>query len=204
MANVTAGEKIFITSAAGGVGTMLVQLAKLAGMDVYGSASTGKLALIKELGATPIDYTTEDVANRVHQLSGGGVDVSIDLAGGSSAALNALRIGGRLISVGSLSLRDKNPLQMLAGLFGMIYISFRNPRKKVKFLGSLPTIVKNDPDWYRETLTILFELALKKKLKVIIGKCLPLTEAAQGHLMLESGTVIGKIVLEVRTDPEII
>jgi NADPH2:quinone reductase len=197
MAKIKTGEKILITSAAGGVGTMLVQLAKLAGLDVYGSASTGKLALVKELGATPLDYTTENVAEHVYQLSSVGVDVAIDLAGGSPSALNALRNGGRLISVGSLSLRNKNPIQMLAGIFGMIIQAIKNPKKKMEFLGSLPPLVEKSPEWYRETLSLLFDLVAEKKLKVIIGKRLPLTQAALGHRILESGAVSGKIVLEI-------
>ncbi len=197
VAKIKAGEKILITSAAGGVGTMLIQLARLVGLEVYGSASTEKLALVKELGATPINYKTEDIAARTCQLSGGGVDVVVDLAGGSPAALNALRNGGRLTSVGSLSLKDKSPLQMLGALLGTITQSLRNPKKKMEFFGSLPPMVEKNPKWYRETLSLLFELVAVKKLVVVIAKRLPLTEAAQGHSLLESGAISGKIVLEV-------
>ena len=86
---------------------------------------------------------------------------------------------------------------MLAGLFGTVYRSLTNPKKKIQFYGSLPPLVEKDPDWYRATLSLLFDLVTEKKLKVIIGKRLPLTEAAQGHSLLESGTVSGKIVLKI-------
>jgi NADPH:quinone reductase-like Zn-dependent oxidoreductase len=155
------------------------------------------LTLVQELSATPINYKTEDVAARVRQLSGSGADVVIDLAGESSVALNSLRDGGRLISVGSLSLKDKSPMQMLAGLFGTVYRSITNPKKKTQFFGSLPPLVEKDPDWYRATLSLLFDLVVEKKLKVVIGKRLSLTEAAQGHSILESGALSGKIVLEI-------
>ncbi|HNB42398.1 MAG TPA: zinc-binding dehydrogenase [Anaerolineales bacterium] len=196
-AKIKAGEKILITGAAGGLGTMLIQLAKLAGLDVYGSASTGKLTLVQELGATPLDYKTEDIPARIQQLSNGGVDVVIDLAGESSAALSSLCDGGRIITVGSLSMKDKSPMQMLAGLFGTVYRSLMNPKKKIKFFGSLPPMVEKDPAWYRATMSKLFNLVVEQKLKVIIAKRLPLIEATQGHALLESGTVSGKIVLEI-------
>jgi NADPH:quinone reductase-like Zn-dependent oxidoreductase len=196
VAKIKAGEKILITGAAGGLGTMLIQLAHLAGLEVYGSASSGKLTLVQELSATPINYKTEDVAAQVRQLSGGGVDVVIDLAGESSVALNSLRDGGRIISVGSLSFKNKSPIQMLAGLFTTVYRSLTNPKKKIRIFGSLPPMAEKDPDWYRATLSMLFNLVAEKKLKVIIGKRLPLTEAAQGHALLESGTISGKIILE--------
>lgn len=197
VAKIKAGEKILITGAAGGLGSMLIQLAKLAELEVYGSASTEKLTLVKELGATPIDYKTEDVAEKTRQFSGGGMDVVIDLVGGSPAALNALRNGGRLTSVGSLSLKDKSPLQTLGGLLGTVIQSIRNPKKKMQFFGSLPPMVKTNPEWYHETLCLLFELVAEKKIQVVIAKRLPLTETAQGHTLLESGAISGKIVLDV-------
>ncbi|MFN8382036.1 MAG: medium chain dehydrogenase/reductase family protein [Anaerolineales bacterium] len=197
IAKIKAGEKILITGAAGGLGTMLIQLAKLAGLEVYGSTSTGKLNLVRELGVMPLDYKADDVAEKVRQLSGGGVDVVIDLVGEASEALNALRNGGRLTFVGSLSLKDKNPIQMLGGLLSTVIQSIRNPKKKIVYLGSLPPMVEKDPEWYRKTLELLFNLVAEKKLKVVIAKRMPLTEAAQGHAILESGAVSGKIVLDV-------
>jgi NADPH:quinone reductase-like Zn-dependent oxidoreductase len=85
---------------------------------------------------------------------------------------------------------------MLASLFGTIFQSITNPQKKLGFFGSLPPMVEKDPEWYRETLTLLFNLVFEKKLKVVIGKRMPLIQAAQGHSALESGTERGKIVLE--------
>jgi NADPH:quinone reductase-like Zn-dependent oxidoreductase len=196
VAKIRAGEKILVTSAAGGLGTLLVQLAKQAGLEVYGTASTGKLALVRELGATPIDYKTEAVAARVHQLAGG-VEVVIDTVGGSPTTLEALRNGGRLVSVGSLSLKDKHPLQMLGSLVGTVSQTVRNPGKKMIFFGSLPPLVEKNPLWYRETLSLLLDLAAEKKLQVVIGRRLPLAQAAQGHALLEAGAVSGKIVLEI-------
>jgi NADPH:quinone reductase-like Zn-dependent oxidoreductase len=196
VAKVRAGEKILVTSAAGGLGTLLIQLAKLAGLEVYGSASTGKLGLVSTLGATPIDYRAGDVAAQVQQLSGG-VEVIIDTVGGSPSGLKALRNGGRLVAVGSLSFKDKSPLQMLGSLIGTGLQAAQNPGKKMLYFGSLPPFAEKNLQWYRETLDLLLGLAAEKKLKVILGQRLPLSEAAQAHALLEAGAVSGKIVLEV-------
>ncbi len=58
-------------------------------------------------------------------------------------------------------------------------------------------MVETNPEWYHETLCLLFELVAEKKIQVVIAKRLPLTETAQGHTLLESGAISGKIVLDV-------
>jgi NADPH:quinone reductase-like Zn-dependent oxidoreductase len=67
--------------AAGGVGTALLQLGGLQGLEMYGTASAGKHDLVSGLGATPIDYKAEDFVERVRALSGEGVDAVFDVAG---------------------------------------------------------------------------------------------------------------------------
>lgn len=195
---VKAGEKLFVTSAAGGVGTMAVQLAKLAGLDVYGSASTGKLPLVKELGAAPIDYKTEDVIARVRELSGGGVDVIMDMAGNNEINLfDALSDkGGRILMVGAVAFVGMNPRTMFKKFVGSYARSIFSRKEKFSFFGDLPTIATKDPQWYQQALSTLFNLAVNGQLKVIIGKRLPMREIGQGHRLLESGAVSGKIVLE--------
>ncbi|HEX4206038.1 MAG TPA: zinc-binding dehydrogenase, partial [Ktedonobacteraceae bacterium] len=84
IAKVKPGQSILVYGAAGGVGTALLQLSKLAGLRVYGTASASKLELIKQLGATPLDYKSEDVVARVRTLAGGGVDAVFDGIGGCS------------------------------------------------------------------------------------------------------------------------
>ena len=64
------------------------------------------------------------------------------------------------------------------------------------YFGSLPPFVEKNPQWYHETLGLLLGLAAEKKLQIVIGQRLPLTQTAQGQALLESGAVSGKIVLE--------
>lgn len=99
------GETLLVLGAAGGVGLAAVELAKVMGAKVIAAASTPeKLALCKRYGADEtINYTTEDLRERVKEITGGqGVDVAYDPVGGVSgvAAFRSLRPGGRFLVVG--------------------------------------------------------------------------------------------------------
>ncbi len=74
---------ILVHGAAGGAGTALPQLGKLAGLEMYGTASKSNHELVSALGATPIDYRTEDFVERIRSLTGDGVDVVVDPVGGA-------------------------------------------------------------------------------------------------------------------------
>lgn len=96
------GERILVHGAAGGVGTAMLQLGRLQGLDMYGTASAGKHDLVRELGATPIDYKSEDFVERIRSLTGNGVDAVFDAVGGENAVRSwkTLRRGGRLVVYG--------------------------------------------------------------------------------------------------------
>ena len=106
-ARIEAGEWVVVLGAAGGVGLAAVELATLLGARVVAAASTSaKLALCAERGALAgVDYTTEDLKERIKELTGGGAAVVIDPVGGPAAeqALRALRWGGRFVTVGFAS-----------------------------------------------------------------------------------------------------
>ena len=102
-AGIRSGERILVQGAAGGVGTALLDLGKLAGLEMYGTASKYNHELVSALGATPIDYRTEDFVERIRNLTGDGVDVVFDTIGGARQlwrSYRALRKGGRLVWFG--------------------------------------------------------------------------------------------------------
>ena len=102
-ANVRSGERILVHGAAGGVGSALLELGKLAGLEMYGTASKYNHELVSALGATPIDYRTEDFVERIRSLTGDGVDAVFDPIGGARQiwrSYRALRKGGRLVWFG--------------------------------------------------------------------------------------------------------
>jgi NADPH:quinone reductase-like Zn-dependent oxidoreductase len=102
LAQVKRGEKILVHGAAGGVGIALLQLGKLAGLELYGTASKRNHGRVMSLGATPIDYTTEDFVERIFTLTGDGVDAVFDPIGGThlNRSFKTLRKGGCLVAYG--------------------------------------------------------------------------------------------------------
>jgi NADPH:quinone reductase-like Zn-dependent oxidoreductase len=111
VAKVKSGERILVYGAAGGVGTAMLQLGRLAGLQMYGVASSSKQELVKQLGATPLDYKQEDIVARVNELTGDGVDAVFDGIGGAHLAqsFRTLRKGGRLVAFGISSIPAGTP-----------------------------------------------------------------------------------------------
>jgi NADPH2:quinone reductase len=109
-ANVRSGERILVHGAAGGVGSALLELGRLAGLEMYGTASRYNHELVSALGATPIDYRTEDFRERIRSFTGDGVDVVFDPIGGARQlwrSYRALRRGGRLVWFGVAATKKK-------------------------------------------------------------------------------------------------
>jgi NADPH:quinone reductase-like Zn-dependent oxidoreductase len=91
-----------IHGAAGGVGTALLQLGRLAGLEMYGTCSSRSAPAVSDLGCIPIDYEHRDFAEEIHRLASEGVDVVFDPIGGTHLwqSRKALRPGGRVVGYG--------------------------------------------------------------------------------------------------------
>lgn len=99
-----------------------------------------------------------------------------------------------MIAIGGLSLSNQSLLGLLFAILGGTIQVILTPGKRATFYGDLPTKVRHDNAWYRETLTRLFNLLAEGKVRAVVGQRLPLVEAARGHQLIESGAVSGKIV----------
>lgn len=100
-ANIQAGQKVLVQGGSGGVGHMVVQLAKALGAEVFATAGTEKLTLVRKLGATAIDYTQTSIEQYVQEYTRGhGFDIIYDTVGGPTleASLGAARHYGRIVS----------------------------------------------------------------------------------------------------------
>ena len=198
MAEVQSGERILAHGAAGGVGSALVQLGSLAGLEVYGTASAHNHDLVGSLGATPIDYRNQDFVARVRELTGDGVDVVFDVIGGGRQlwrSYRALRKGGRLVMLGMAGAVKGGikliPLSML--VVGLVKIL---PNGKTAPLGpGMETYPKEHLDWYRNSLAEFFDLATTGKMRPVIAERFPLREASRAHEFMERGGYAGKVVL---------
>jgi NADPH2:quinone reductase len=182
------GKRVLVTAAAGGVGSLLVQLAKRQGTrQVIAVASTEeKRDLSLSLGADlAIDYGEVDWADTVKSETGGrGVDVIYDTVGGAvtKAALRALAPGGELVfaALGRFDL-DKIDLDQLF---------LQN--QSLKGFSLLPLL---SPENIRYDLEELYELAVSHRINVLQGGQFPLQEACKAHEAIERRAVSGKIVL---------
>ena len=212
-AKVSPGQRALIHGAAGGVGTALLQLGRLAGLEMYGTCSARGAAAVTELGGTPIDYQHQDFVEEIRRLTGDGVDAVFDPIGGKHlwASREALRPGGRVVGYGLLtSLRGKN---LASGRPGRrrrfrgtarfaLYIAggwiLPGRRRVVPY--SIQTLKRLKPEMFRSDLIALFDLLKHEQIKPVIAHRFTLSEARQAHELLEKGGVVGKIVL-VRDNP---
>ena len=192
VAKVKAGDKVLLIGASGGVGTALLQLGKLAGLKIYGTASPAKFNVLTELGAIPLDYHCQDYVEAILHLETGGVDFVFDGVGGKEGehGLDALRRGGKLVGYAV-------PVGLGSLFLNMIKIAITNllPNgKSVAFYG-ITMLYMRDKKPFMEDLALLFDLLAEGKIKPIITTQLPILEAKKANELLESGKVSGNIVL---------
>lgn len=192
------GERLLIHGAAGGVGTALVELARLAGLDTYGTAAARDQDFVAALGATPIDHEHEDFVARIRQLTGDGVDIVIDPVGGAMHLLRSYRVlrrGGRLVWLGSAATETQGLRVGPLSFAVTSALKLMPGRRRVPSCPIIDTYARANPGWYRPTLTGLLASVATGALTPVIGERIPLVEAARAHHVLESGSHRGKIVL---------
>jgi NADPH:quinone reductase-like Zn-dependent oxidoreductase len=191
VAKVKAGDRALIIGASGGVGTALLQMGKLAGLKMYGTASASKQQVVAELGASPIDYHTQDFVKVIGQVEPGGLDFVFDGMGGEigERGMKALRRGGKLVGYAA-------PTSLATILLGAIKMASVNlfSGRSAEFYG-ITALYMMDKKPFMEDLPLLFGLLEQGKIKPIITHKLPILEARQANELLEGGKVSGNIVL---------
>ncbi len=190
------GQRLLVHGAGGGVGTALLQLGGLAGLERYGTASTGKHGLVRQLGATPIDYRSVDFVVRVRELTGGaGVDAVFDPIGGMHLhrSFRALKRGGWLVAYGISAAVTGGRRQLAPTAAWLLWYMLR-PGVKTRFYGIGASKTSN-PTTIHEDLVRVLQLLGEKKIKPVVGAQLQLEDAVEAHRMIERGAVAGKIVL---------
>jgi alcohol dehydrogenase len=186
---VTAGEKILILGASGGVGVCCLQLAKIAGATVVACAgSEEKAARLKELGADHvINYTSNDFVKSAYDLYGKpsrrgadadkGFDVVVNYTGGDTwvPSMKCLRVGGRLLTCGAT-----------AGFA---------PTEDIRFIWTFELKIQGSNGWARADIEALLQLVQSGALKVVIQKTFPLEGAGEALRAIEDRQVFGKMVV---------
>ncbi|MBN1312952.1 MAG: zinc-binding dehydrogenase [Anaerolineae bacterium] len=190
-AKVKSGDTVLIIGASGGIGTAFLQLGRIAGLKMYGLASKSKHAILAEYGATPIDYHTEDFVAVIRQLEPGGLDAVFDGMSGDylPQGFSLLRRGGVWVSYA-------NPFSLsgLLRLFGrLILLNLLPNGRALKLYGTGASYLDRRP--FLEDWAALFDLLGEGKISPVIAAKFPILEAGKANELLESGQVIGNIVL---------
>ena len=173
--NIQSGQKVLINGAGGTIGTFAVQLAKYFGAEVTGVDSTGKLDMLRSIGADQvIDYTQEDFTK-----SGETYDFILDVVSKSSfsGSIRSLKQNGRYL------IANPGPSQMVRGR-----LTSRTSSKKVIFGAASPKT---------EDLIFLKELIEAGKIKSVIDRSYPLEQTAEAHRYVEKGGKMGHVVINV-------
>jgi NADPH:quinone reductase len=187
---VAEGESVVVHAAAGGVGSLAVQLGRPMGAGrVIATASTEeKRALARGLGAdAAVDAAPEGLADRLVEANlGNRVDVVFEMAGGAvfEQSLHALAPFGRLVAYGAAS-GERN--EVATG---------RLMRRSAAVVGFWLVHCMSRPDMLREPLADLFERAARGELRPIVGGTYPLSEAARAHEDMQARRTTGKLLLD--------
>jgi NADPH:quinone reductase-like Zn-dependent oxidoreductase len=192
-AKVQEGEKVLIIGASGGIGTALLQLGKLSGLKMYGLASAQKHDIVREFGATPIDYRKQNFAEYIRRMEPQGLDTVFDgmmREDYIQKSLSILRQGGRLVSFGE----PESFASLFRILFKMVTTNLKPNEKSFKLYGTSSYFLF-DKQPYLDDWATLFELMGEEKINPVIAAKYPISEAAEANAHLESGQVIGNIVL---------
>ncbi|MFO7587136.1 MAG: zinc-binding dehydrogenase [Gemmatimonadota bacterium] len=202
VAAVREGETVLVHGAAGGVGTAAVELCRVIGARVIGTASASKHDALREMGVDPVDSRDGGWPEAVRGLTGGrGVDVALDPVGGSSFRLSyeLLSPGGRLVCFGvsamapgerrSLPTAVRTLLRMPR--FGPVGLMNENRAVAGVNLGRL----WGETGMLRPQFESVLRLAAEGRITPVLDRVFPLGEAAAAHRRLQARENVGKILL---------
>jgi len=184
--HVSAGERVLVLGASGGVGVACVQLAKLAGAEVIACASTDeKLTRLRDVGADHVlNYVTRPFAESVRELvgkprisGGGGVDVVVNFTGGDTwePSQRCLRVGGRILTCGAT-----------AGYA---------VQTDMRYLWTYEQEMIGSNGWSVDDLYRLLTLIEAGRLDPVIDRRFGLEDTAEAERLLEDREVLGKVLI---------
>lgn len=206
MGNLQPGDRVLIHGAAGGVGIAAVQLARACGLAIFGTAGPTKQDYLKRIGVGhAIDYEKSDFVEVVRKFAPDGIEMVMDAIGGKSfsRSLECLGPMGRLVVFGLSAAagpsESKNlvraakayletprfhPLKLMAGNHAVIGVQLGRMQSRAAVL--------------RREMDEIFKLYAAGKIKPVISKAFPLTEAAAAHKYIHERKNVGKVILAVK------
>jgi NADPH:quinone reductase-like Zn-dependent oxidoreductase len=183
-----------VQGAAGAVGQALLTLGSIAGLKLWGTARGEHAPLVRELGATPIDYRREDFTRALP----GGFDVVFDGIGedGGRRSLAALKRGGLVCAFGYTAgvQAQRRMFSILMWMARLYLLGWLPGGKRVRFY-SINLMRARHPAWFREDLERLFALLAARAIRPRVAERISFDEVVEAHRRLEAGGLEGKLVL---------
>jgi len=197
-AKVQRGQRVLVQGAAGAVGQALLVLGRMAGLELWGTARGEHAGIVRELGATPIDYQHEDFTRVLPE----GFDVVLDGIGedGYRRSFDALKPGGLVCAYGyTAGVQPQRRLLTLLMWAARVYLRRRLlswlPGGKRIRVYSINAMRARHPAWFREDLERLFALLASGAIRPRVAERISFDEVAEAHRRLEAGGLDGKLVL---------
>ncbi len=186
-ADVSSGQKVLVHGGAGGVGHVAVQLCVAAGATVFSTVSSeAKAKIVRGLGAMPIFYKDQSVADYVGKFTAGqGFELVMDTVGGENVArcLEAVAPAGQVVSISTRTTADLSPLHAKGVSLHVVFML-------------IPLLHKRGRARHGEILTEITALVEAGKLKPLVHpQTFSFSEVGAAHELLASGAAVGKIVL---------
>ena len=185
---------MLVQGAAGAVGQALLSLGRPAGLELWGTARGPHAALIRELGARPIDYQRDDFTRVLPD----GFDVVFDgiAQDGYRRSFAALKSGGLLCAYGySAGVQAQRRMATMLMWIGRLYLWRWLPGGKRARFYSINLMRAQHPAWFREDLERLFGLLASGTIRPRVAERISFERVAEAHRRIEAGGLDGKLVL---------
>ena len=197
-ARVQRGQRVLVQGGAGAVGQALLVLGRMAGLELWGTARGAHAGLVRELGATPIDYQREDFT----RVLPGGFDIVFDSIGedGYRRSFAALKGRGLLCAYGyTAGVQARHRLPTMLVWIARVYLwrrllSWFPGGKRIRVY-SINAMRTRHPAWFRQDSEQLFGLLATRAIQPRVAERLSFDEVAEAHRRLEAGGLDGKLVL---------
>ena len=193
-ARVQRRQRVLVHGAAGAVGQALLALGRMADLELWGTARREHAALVRELGATPIDYQREDFTRVLPD----GFDIVFDgiAEDGYRRSFAALKSGGLLCAYGySAGVQVQRRLLTMVMWIARLYVWRWLPGGKRGRFYSINVMRAQHPAWFRQDLERLFGLLAAGTIRPRVAERISFDEVAEAHRRLEAGGLEGKLVL---------
>ena len=204
VAQVKSGSLVLVHGAAGSTGSALLDLGRVVGLKVWGTASQAKHEVVAGYGAVPIDYQREDFVARLERDAPGGVDLVVDPIGGVhlDRSWRVLRRGGVLVATAAIgALHGASALSTISG-FAKLWVRDKLPNGRSALLFNVVDFNKAHPGALAQDVEALIGHLRAERITPLIAAELPLEEAAWAQQLLITSRARGRVVLRPDLAPK--